>query len=191
MSVAASGVAGDFWKAVLDRIVETPGQKKFRYAKGTVRVADIERELNEDILIFKAFINERFKRLNLNASRSIDLAGVYGQVVVTSYHPEKKVIERLFADDYGLRDLFIKIRNFAYLVEGVREIIAFEAAYAQNPRKAIAQYQFQLSELNMDRFYMKLRTVNGSWIAEVQPNEDFKARFNSRSSEEIVLNPPA
>lgn len=63
-----------------------------------------------------------------------------GHVRVVGDHPDKARVEALFAEDFGLQNAFKRMTSIARLNETVAETVAFQAAYRQDPRAAVAQY---------------------------------------------------
>ncbi|MNT39376.1 hypothetical protein D3C72_1756170 [compost metagenome] len=63
-----------------------------------------------------------------------------GRVVVVGDHPQKARIEQIFADDDQLSNAFRKASSLAHLVAASEAAMPFHAAYAVDPKAAVAQY---------------------------------------------------
>lgn len=161
-------------------------RKLFKYAHGNViHGNDIQKELDEDLVSFKATINKMFKQLGINNSTPVELqVDQQGYVRVTNNHPDQEKIEQMFKDNEDLRNTYVKIQSFTEVLESGYEAIAFQNAYAKNPQAAVAQYSYLFNEdKHSPRFYTSLTNSNGVWRVDVNPMELFKSRYQSHSSE--------
>ncbi|MEN6349673.1 MAG: hypothetical protein ABFD08_09810 [Syntrophomonas sp.] len=161
-------------------------QKLFKYAHGNViHGNDIQKELDEDLVSFKATINKMFKQLGIDTSTPVELqVDQQGYVRVTNNHPDKEKIEQMFKDNENLRNTYVKIQSFTEVLESGCEAIAFQKAYAKNSQAAVAQYSYLFNEdKHSPRFYTSLTNSNGVWRVDVNPMEMFKSRYQPHSSE--------
>ena len=131
-------------------------QKLFKYAHGSViHGDDIQKELDEDLVSFKASINKMFEQLGIDSSISVELqVDQQGYVQVTNNHPDKDKINQMFKDNEDLRNTYVKIQSFTDVLESGHKSAEFQEAYAKNPRAAVALYSYLFnSDRENPRFY--------------------------------------
>lgn len=175
-------------KAGTEKAARLSAVRLFKYAQGNAVQPDaIKKELDEDIATFKKEINKYFKKNGIDTSQSINLeCDAEGYLRVTNDHPDKEKIEEIFAGDFDLRNLCVKINGFTEMLETMPETTAFQKAYAANPRLAVAQFSYLFGGNNIDRFYTSLRPQNGSWTVNIIPTEPYMLRYKPHSSEDFV-----
>lgn len=151
-----------------------PGGK---YAKnGRITVADMERQLREEAADFKKEMNHRLRALGIDVSRPFELDfGADGLVVVVGGHPDKERIEKMFAEDFDLRNTMAKICSWKELLERGREAAVFQQEYAKEPRAAVARYSHLFSG-QVDRYTMLFKAGNGNWDWDFRKSRQFRSR---------------
>lgn len=63
-----------------------------------------------------------------------------GRVVVAGDHPDKARIEAIFAEDGQLANVFKEVMALSNMIARGEEAVAFQAAYAKDPKAAVARY---------------------------------------------------
>jgi len=98
-----------------------------------------------------------------------------GRIVVAGAHPDKARIEALFAEDGQLAGAFKEVMALSNLIARGEEAIAFQAAYAKDPKAAVARYahlfntSVQVSMTHrwgsdgLELFFESERTPNLAW----------------------------
>ena len=160
-------------------------QKLFKYAHGNViHGDDIQKELDEDLVSFKASINKKFEQLGVDTSIPVELQVDHqGYVQVTNNHPDKEKINQMFKDNEDLRNTYVKIQSFMEVLDSGRDAATFQKAYTKNPRAAVAQYSYlPNSDRQNPRFHTSFSNLNGVWCMDVNPMELFKSRYQPHSS---------
>lgn len=114
----------------------------FKYADDGVITGDEMRlELAEAKSEYLSRLKTAMAAHGLEASQPFRLTSdAQGQVRVVGEHPGKAQIEALFAEDPQLTQAFHRTSAIAHLIANAEEAIAFQQAYAQDPRAAVARY---------------------------------------------------
>ncbi len=80
----------------------------------------------------------------IDTSIPITLTHEYGSgdIIVTNDHPDADQIEALLEDNHDLRNVYTSTTNALGLAKTAEEGRLFQEAYRQNPRAAVAQYNY-------------------------------------------------
>lgn len=97
----------------------------------------------ESLSSVKGSLQALFAENAIDTTRPIDLqVGPDGRLIVANNHPQKAEIEELVNRDETLRNKFARLNSLTSLIAAGREAAAFQAAYAKDPRAAVAQYSY-------------------------------------------------
>lgn len=106
-------------------------------------VDDMQASADQAFASVQSKLRKLFQEKGIDSSQEIKLqVGSDGSVIVANDHPQKTEIEQLFKDDPSLRDAYVKFTAMSELAAAAREGMAFQAAYAKDPRAAVAQYSY-------------------------------------------------
>jgi len=110
---------------------------------GTISAIDLEAAQEKAQASIQAKLKQRFASAGIDTSQEIRLQmGADGQVYVTNDNPQREQIQQLFVDDPSLRDEFCEFQCLTETVGAIHDGIAFQQAYARDPKAAVAQYWY-------------------------------------------------
>lgn len=109
----------------------------------SISITDLEAAQQKAQSSIRAKLHDLFASEGIDTTQEIQLQiGADGQVYVMNDHPQREQIQQLFADDPTLRDDFCEFQCLTETVGAIREGIAFQRAYANDPEAAVAQYWY-------------------------------------------------
>jgi len=73
-----------------------------------------------------------------------------GRVVLAGDHPDKARIEAIFAEDDQLANAFREVMSLSAMIARGEEAVAFQAAYAKDPKAAVARYSHLFNTTVLD-----------------------------------------
>lgn len=114
------------------------------HVTGSISIDDLYEHGMDSLNKFNDKLNQLMNEHGIDTDISVDLKSAYGtgDVIVTSDHPDKEKIERLFKDDPELRNEFTRIKSALQIVQSAKDAIPFQEAYRQNPVQAVSQYSY-------------------------------------------------
>lgn len=114
----------------------------FKYADdGMITGDEMRMELNDAKADYRRRLSAAIADRGIDTSVPLRLqTDTAGHVRVVGDHPDKARVEALFAEDPALRNAFQRMNSIAHMLETVAEAVAFQAAYARDPKAAVAQY---------------------------------------------------
>lgn len=107
---------------------------------GTVSFKDLHQQSLSSV---RGRLQALFDENDIDTTRPIDLqVGPDGRLIVANDHPQKAEIEELVNSNETLRNEFARLSSLTRLIAAGREAAEFQAAYAKDPRAAVAQYSY-------------------------------------------------
>lgn len=114
----------------------------FKYAAdGVITGDEMRMELADAKADYRQRLTAALAAQGIDSSAPLRLqSDTAGRVVVVGDHPDKARIEQLFASDGPLTNAFHRVSSMASMLSHAEEAVAFQAAYRQDPKAAVAQY---------------------------------------------------
>lgn len=114
----------------------------FKYADdGIITGDEMRMELNDAKADYRRRLSAAIADQGIDTSVPVKLqSDREGRIRVVGDHPDKARIEQLFVDDPALRNAYQRMASIAHMLSTVEETVAFQAAYARDPKAAVAQY---------------------------------------------------
>lgn len=114
----------------------------FKYADdGVITGDEMRMALGEAKAEYQNRLTSAFVARDIDTSVPLRLqVDTAGRVIVAGDHPDKARIEAIFAEDAQLANAFKKTLSLANMLERGEEAMAFQAAYAKDPKAAVARY---------------------------------------------------
>lgn len=114
----------------------------FKYADdGVITGAEMRMAFNEAKAAYQDRLQAALSAAGIQTSGPLSLqVDAAGRVVVAGEHPDKARIEALFAEDDRLANSFRETLSLAEMIARGEEAVAFQAAYAKDPKAAVAAY---------------------------------------------------
>lgn len=134
---------------------------------GVISLDEIQGSIDSDLACVKSIFSKVASDLGIDPSSNISLTRDYqGNIRVKGNLENKDELEQYLNENQEFSQKFARLSANSSLVAAAKEGAKFQAAYAQNPVKAVAQYSYLFN--NNRKWDFMLNINNTEFLPEVK-----------------------
>lgn len=125
-----------------------------------------------EIDTFNNVLQKALRNADVDSSKEIEL-GIErgsGRIIVENDHLDKDKIEKMFEDNFELRNEYVSITNRLSLGELVRHTAPFHQEYRENPEAAVSKYSYLFNTSPETKVNLKDGAFNYSFTWQQRVN---------------------